>query len=615
MCVVLMGTASRAQENSQLEGAARSKRWLRLGHYLPAGNGYKSELDGRGYFFATDGATNPLAELRATIDAFHAGNPTGVFKSHPQCAFPERLRFLRETLNMNFPPISCPKFEEFLAMFHGPTAVSVIFSSAYPNNPASMFGHTFLKVKTSRKNDLLNMGINFSAFTPRDANMLLFIYQGVFGGYRGAWSADPYFTKVNEYINAESRDLWEYELSLTKEETLYLLAHLWELETNSHFEYFFFDENCSYQILRVIEAIKLDWDLTQHRIYVIPGETIKRLTDIPGVVARVHFRPSLFHQLQSRYDSLRPDDKAAFHQILSGNASGAERISPEVLDGALLSQLYKKATLKEKWSAVDQAEENKLLAIRAKNSAPARAVELPHHYYKTRPELGHDSYSFYLSGGYLDPSKSVAEGFGRMRVRSAYHDLLARDLGFAPYTEIEFPSLELQWFQDQIRLYDLGLLRITSLFPLNDFSHQWSWRLKAGAETLRGPECQGCLSPVLELGGGVALGQHSSRTYLLALLRGEAQHKLSLGHRLWGGIEGGFIANPWDKFKTRLVGRAFWSAPRHNRSVREHQFTWDHALSVGRNQEVRQNSSWFFSGSLDQSAWTEIQLMWVQYFR
>ena len=225
-------------------------------HYVPHGKGVQSELDGPEFFFAPDGRQNPEAELISSLEAFGRDLKIGRLQLHPQCAFPERFRFLVEKFKRSYPKVDCPKFREFLEMFHGPRGVSLVFSSAYPNNPASMFGHTFLKIESGRKNHLIDMGINYAAIARRDTQLLAFMYLGTMGGYKGMWSMEPYFHKVNEYINSESRDLWEYELTLSPEETLRLLAHLWELEVTSYLDYYFFDENCSYQILRAIEAIR-----------------------------------------------------------------------------------------------------------------------------------------------------------------------------------------------------------------------------------------------------------------------------------------------------------------------------------------------------------------------
>lgn len=40
----------------------------------------------------------------------------------------------------------------------------------------------------------------------------------------------PYYRKVKEYGDFESRDLWEYELNLTPEETRFLVSHIWEMQ-------------------------------------------------------------------------------------------------------------------------------------------------------------------------------------------------------------------------------------------------------------------------------------------------------------------------------------------------------------------------------------------------
>ncbi len=47
------------------------------------------------------------------------------------------------------------------------------------------------------------------------------------GNIRGEYSLMPYYRKVKEYGDLESRDLWEYELALNEQETTFLgAAHL-----------------------------------------------------------------------------------------------------------------------------------------------------------------------------------------------------------------------------------------------------------------------------------------------------------------------------------------------------------------------------------------------------
>lgn len=597
--------------SEKLAEVAASPAWLRLMHYVPKGKGFQSELNGKGFFLATDGRNNPLSELKANIDGFGQALSIGRLKLHPQCAFPERFRFLKEALNLSVAPIECPAFKEFLAQYHGPTGVTLVFSTAYPNNPASSFGHTFLKINSSRKNNLIDMGVNFAAYVPPSVNMILFMYHGVVGGYPGMWSMEPYFKKVNEYVNAESRDLWEYELNFSPEETVRLLAHLWELEVTSHFDYYFFDKNCSYQILRAIEAIKLDWNVSEHVIYVIPGESTKDLNELPGAVRNVTFRPSLFHQAHLHYDALDRTGRKQVRALLKGHL--VENPKVEVLDTALLSFLYLKAQKKHKWNAADQARENQVLELRAKNPTLSTQLQLPETLKENRPDLGHDAYSLHISGGYLDNEVHNPGAMGRLKIRSAYHDLMASDVGFSRFSEIEFPWAEVEWHDQELRLEELGFLHSTSLFPITYSDRRASWRVKWGFETERGDLCQNCLIHAVEVAGGLAMGSYSYRLYGLGLARAEVHHRLPQGYRGRPGFELGVLWNPLPKYKTRLAARRLFDF--RPERPRDDELSWDHSISMSKNQEFRVESLIHASQNWDRSSWTEFQMQWIQYFR
>lgn len=598
----------------QIEAVANSKAWLRTMHYLPSWGGYVSELDGAGFFFAKDGKKNPKSELRASIEAFDKDLQIGRLKLHPQCAFPFRFQFIKETLKLDIKPVPCPKFEEFIGMFKGATGVTLVYSSAYPNNPASMFGHTFLRIGSKHANPLLDMGINFAAYTPRDPNLAEFIYRGVTGRYAGAWSMENYFIKVNEYVNAESRDLWEYELNFSPEETKKLLAHIWELEVTSFFEYYFFDENCSYQILRAIEAVKLDWEVSKHHIYVIPGETVKRVTDIPGAVREVKLRPSLFHQLLRRYNSLDADGRARLRDLNEGKNLEPRNDSPDVLDGALLSQLYKRAKKKAKWSAADQDLENRLLSLRSKTPGEASSIPQTKIELRSRPDHGHDAYSAHFSSGWLDNERGEG-AVGRFKLRSAYHDLLNSDRGYSSFSEIEFPWVEMQVHRGQVRLQELGLVNTTSLFPLTFVDRRLSWRMKFALETERGRECQDCLLQTFETATGLALGSDTYRLYSLLLGRAEANSRLKNGYRLRPGVEVGMVISAIDsRYKAKVVGRTLWNITPGDQE-RNYDVALEHSLALSRNQELRQATILNYSDEWRDAAWLEARLSWVQYFR
>ena len=72
----------------------------------------------------------------------------------------------------------------------------------------------------------------------------------------------PYYVKVQEYSNMESRDLWEYELTLSAAQVSRLVMHAWETRA-THFDYYFFSRNCSYQLLALLEAADPDLHLIE----------------------------------------------------------------------------------------------------------------------------------------------------------------------------------------------------------------------------------------------------------------------------------------------------------------------------------------------------------------
>ena len=96
----------------------------------------------------------------------------------------------------------------------------------------------------------------------------------------------PYYLKVREYTDLENRDIWEYELNLSPEEIDRLLMHAWELGP-IHFDYYFFDENCAYHLLGLLEAARPDLELTKgFRWWAIPSDTVREVVKQKGLVKR-----------------------------------------------------------------------------------------------------------------------------------------------------------------------------------------------------------------------------------------------------------------------------------------------------------------------------------------
>ncbi|MCZ7583307.1 MAG: DUF4105 domain-containing protein [Deltaproteobacteria bacterium] len=292
------------------QNLAEDEMWLRLGHYRKTlfGN-WKSEQDNRAFFLAEDGKADPQAELDATLRGIFAPeipNEKGSVQ-HPLCRFPARAMFLARALDIDMGRVrqrDCPRVRAFAKALN-PKGVSLVFSSYYLNNPASAFGHTFLRfhrgstANGSERADLTDFGIDFAANVDT-RNAFVYAFKGLSGLFPGTFHRIPYYYKVREYNDYESRDLWEYELDLTDQELLMLTAHIWELGS-AHFDYFYLTENCSYHILGALEGAGPRFDLIDKtRFPVLPADTVKIVWDNPDLVRRIRFRPSIRTQFQSR---------------------------------------------------------------------------------------------------------------------------------------------------------------------------------------------------------------------------------------------------------------------------------------------------------------------------
>lgn len=493
---------------------ADSKGWHRLGHYRKGlFGGITSEADAAAFFAAKDGRTDPHAELEATVRGFFAA-PEGA-KDHALCRFPARFLWLSEAIAIDrakLPAVTCPKLEEFWKRVNV-RSLTVVFSSYYLNNPSSAFGHTFLRLNKApetaspERRALLDNGVDYSANVPDKENAIAYTFRGLFGLYPGTFRMLPYYYKVREYNDFESRDLWEYELDLPRSEVEKVAAHVWELG-HSYFDYFYLSENCSYHVLAALEVANPRYDLVDRvRAPVIPVDTVKALMAEPGLVHAVHYRPSARAIFRDRLRGLRgaeidlvaalvDDPSAAFPPD-----AAPERVAA-IIDAALdfIDVRYAKDLIDDRASRGATLKQ-KLLERRAELGIASEDVVLA----APRDQMvhrGHASSRLALGMGVTDGSS----GFVDLRWRIALHDLADSPIGYPEYAQIEFfpTTVRYRMPERRVELEDLSLVRIASISPMGRFDYKPSWKLRVGATRLRDGGCPSCVMGVTEGGSGVA---------------------------------------------------------------------------------------------------------------
>jgi hypothetical protein len=250
----------------------KAETWQRL---MYANSKGQSEVSYSGYFLAEQGGSNLQQEMQQNIQAlFLAAAPN----QSVRCKFPARSHWLMQQLNISeqqLPELSCPDLERWIGEVK-PYKATLIYATDFMGNPSSMFGHTLLRLdpKDQQELKLISYAVNYAATVDSNDNWS-FAWKGLTGQYPGEYSLMPYYRKVKEYGDFESRDLWEYELNLTPEETTFLVQHLWEMQ-QVNFPYYFINDNCSYRLLGLLDLVRPGLNLQkQFGTTAIPVETLK----------------------------------------------------------------------------------------------------------------------------------------------------------------------------------------------------------------------------------------------------------------------------------------------------------------------------------------------------
>jgi hypothetical protein len=543
---------------------ADEREWHLLLHYVAdLLGGVTSEEDDEGFFMSTQGKHDPQAELDATIVQFFSPDPVGRSKQPAQCAFTARYHWLRERLRFDdnrLPPLSCDRFDRWRAELN-PQGVSLIFPAAFMNNPASMFGHTFLRIDQKGQTEqtrVLAYTIDYAADVPPDAG-LEYAFKGLFGGYRGFFSTPPYYVKVRAYRDIENRDMWEYQLNLTASQIDRLVMHAWEMG-NAYFDYFFFKENCSYHILSLLEYANPDLHLRDRfHLWTIPAETVRAITDYPGLVGAATYRPSRSTIIKRKRALLTSEERTLSRQIMREPAATGEAsftalpVQRRALVLDIASDYLRYKGESDEAEVNVYKERNRLvLTERSKLLVPSAEVEiLP---YTKQPDKGHRTSRITVGGGWRN-NDTFEEG----SFRAVYHDLLDPEEGYTPDAQIEIAGITVRHYNraDQTRVERATLVNVLSLSPIEDLFRSPSWKVNLGVQTIRYNGCQLCSNGVANGGIGAAVESNLfKREVYFAFAEAEANVSKAYDedHRIGGGGTVGMLADMTDRWKLMVTG-------------------------------------------------------------
>ena len=551
-------------ESATKSRLADEREWHLLLHYREnLFGGYTSEADDPQFFLSPIGRIAPHAELEGTIRSLFSEEPVGSSKQLAQCSFIARYHWLKDRLAIDetkLPSVRCERFDQWINELNA-ESITLIFASAFLDNPASMFGHSFLRIDQKGQTEqtrLLAYTVNYAADVPSDAGSWYPI-KGIFGGFKGYFSTPPYYLKVQEYRDIENRDIWEYRLSFNEVQVRRLLEHAWELG-GTYFDYFFFKENCSYHILSLLEYADPTLHLTdQFHVWTVPADTVRLVAAQPGLVTNTMYRPSRRTVIQRKREQLSGEEHRLFVDITEQVGSMKQEtfvrlpIQRQAFILDVTSDYLRYRSETDKSHATIYKEQNRAV-LTARSALRIPSVDVKIDPFSKQPDLGHGTSRVSVGAGWRNN-----DTFEELSIRAGYHDLLDPEIGHTQDAQVEIASLSLRHYNraDQTRIERATLVNILSLSPMDSLSHGPSWKFNVGMNTIRFGSCQLCSNGVLNGGVGASVESHwLKREVYFAFAETEANYSKAYEerYRIGGGGTVGMLSDMTDRWRVMLSG-------------------------------------------------------------
>lgn len=474
---LLLSVDSMAETHQPVElQLAQDPQWLALLHMRPLWPGRLSSQADEPSFFISGKKDDPVAELEATIDALKQSDSTD---RSAWCVFPARAAWLQQHVDLQ-PPVGlfCPSLDRWRQQFDVGRLV-LVFPDMYAQNPASLFGHTLFRFDNGdqdRQPVLLSTALSYYAAVGSSGGTVNYILKGLSGGFDGIFEVRPYFEKIRKYSDNEDRDIHEYELALDAKQIRMLIDHMWEVRGHT-FNYFFLDENCSYRLVALLDAVTAPHVMRfQFPLDAMPLDTIKVLNE-HGLVRATAFVPSATKLFRQGYGDLTSRQQAVVDDWLAGSVSSDQlqhdaRVRDaamqyagiRVQQGGVEAVQYQQA-LQEFWQQT---------VSESSVSAKGRSVVAVAPSEPDPVNVSHGTRRVGVEWLHADGDAAM-----RMGVRMAYHDELDPLPGFDAGFHLEALDVRWQWSGDDVSLDRITWFGMKSRKPRDKYFQPVSWGMEA----------------------------------------------------------------------------------------------------------------------------------------
>lgn len=476
----------------------------------------------------------------------------------------------------------CPLLKHYL-QDKAADSLSYLYIGAYITNPASIMGHGLLLLKDKTKSYVINNAVDYSAIVPSDAGPITYAINGMAGGFPGRFAVTPLFTKLKTYLKLENRDLWDFELELTKEEVFMANLAIYELRSKAIFEYYFFDQNCGMLLLSIVDIVRPELNLIQELPVIVLPNRIPSLLKRKKLIRSINYRPSYKEKLVRSFKELTHKDQVKLRKIIKIN----EVASPiKDLANTLLEYLDYRSSKKGKLSQKEEKLFNEvaLYFIERGITLPKNKKPTPLTSKDAPPLTSHDL--FYVQTSLGRQKRGDEKNYVDLTLRPFTHDLTESDAGYVKYSEIHFLKANFRLRESEKPILQrLDLMTFSQVPPEMPFESISSFATQLRMRQRFLSNCTNCLGLSLDGSYGKAF-DFQKRLYSLY-----ARARIILGHKFLAedslqylaGPDLGMLLNIGEHSKLHLFYSPLFN---HNKQRGLHQVKATLGLSVKQNYRI-----------------------------
>lgn len=512
------------------------KNWLKIMHYEGSGSSYHSRVTNMDFFFNFEQSKDPVKEFDKQKQFFSKAK-FDKKDMETLCKFPMRVKYFSRLLKKDIPINDCKKYIKWKKLLDFKT-IKFIYASSFPNNPASMFGHTLLTLsKDEKKPSLESIAISYMAQPSEEDSPPVYLFKGLTGGYKGRYQINRFYDVLKLYQKQEDRNLWFFNIEATENQKDSLLALLWEAKNTLDKPYLFFDKNCSYELLSLLYAADIIEDIRgEFGIFTMPLETYKKVAEKYGQGLEEKVFISNISNIERQIAQMQPEKKRKLYASMSTPKKAME--DTDVLDMNIQLQ-HRKILKNSLWMSKDFVTLSDLLVYRSNIDTVSN---IDREYSVSAKNNLSPLYTNSIHRLLLANHFSSEGALMELAYRSGVRGYLDQRFLYDNESIVEFfnTSIFFDPENSKVKLNEFTLIDIKSMDSFSLLSPLPSWSIGANVRSQNEYDftCDNCYEANVYGGGGLSLSPFKNTTTFL-MVYANIKYKTENNKWLYPSLRGG----------------------------------------------------------------------------